>query len=207
NIGVAYEISGITVGAVYKSRIDMDYKDQFSNAMAGFGIAYTNTDLSSPAEIGVGASYTVDEHTVALDYKRIQWSDAKGYKDFKWDDQNVITLGYEYKTKEWSARAGYNYASSPIQNLAPGSLSAPAGSTFAGDYAGLLNTFNLLGFPGIVESHYAVGGSYNISKQVSVDVAFTYAPEVTETFKNFAGLDITTKHSQTGVSAQLTFDF
>ena len=207
NIGVAYEISGITVGAVYKSRIDMDYKDQLVNAMAGFGVAYTNTELSSPAEIGVGASYTVDEHTVALDYKRIKWSDAKGYKDFKWDDQNVITLGYEYKTKEWSARAGYNYASSPIQNLAPGSLSAPAGSTFAGDYAGLLNTFNLLGFPGIVESHYAVGGSYNISKQVSVDLAFTYASEVTETFKNFAGLDITTKHSQTGVSAQLTFDF
>jgi long-chain fatty acid transport protein len=75
------------------------------------------------------------------------------------------------------------------------------------EMAGLINTFNLLGFPGIVESHYAVGGTYSISEEVSVDVAYTYAPEVSETYKNFAGNDITTTHSQTGVSAQLNFNF
>jgi len=204
NIGLAYQVKGITLGAIYKSRIDMDYKDQLPNAMAGFGVPYTNTELSTPAEIGVGASYLFGKHVVALDYKQIKWSDAKGYEDFKWDDQDVISIGYEYKTDGWAARVGYNYASSPISEQALGSM----GTTGSGaDMAGLINTFNLLGFPGIVESHYAVGGSYDLNTQTSVDLAFTYAPEVTETYKNFAGNDISTKHSQTGVSAQLNFNF
>ncbi len=204
NIGAAYTMSGLTIGAIYKSRINMDYKDQLKNAMAGFGVAYTNTELSTPAEIGLGASYVFGASTVALDYKKIKWSSAKGYEDFKWEDQNVYSLGYEYKASNWAARVGYNYAKSPIKEQALGSL----GATGTGaDMAGLLNTFNLLGFPGIVESHYAVGGSYNVSDKASVDVAFVYAAQKTETFKNFAGNDITTKHSQTGVSVQLNYDF
>ncbi len=204
NIGLAYRINNITLGAIYKSQIDMDYKDQLPNAMAGFGVPYTNTKLSTPAEMGIGLSYMISAHTIAIDYKQIKWSDAEGYKDFMWDDQDVVSIGYEYKTKEWSARLGYNYASSPITEQKLGSMGRLASGA---DMAGLINTFNLLGFPGIVESHYAVGGTYNITEQTSVDMAFTYAPEVTQTYKNFAGNDITTKHSQTGVSAQVNFNF
>jgi long-chain fatty acid transport protein len=207
NIGLAYQINGITVGAIYKSRIDMEYKG-FSGVVQPFmnpGFTYTNNELSTPAEMGIGASYAFGEHTVALDYKMIQWSDALGYKDFEWEDQDVITIGYEYKTDGWAARVGYNYASSPISEQ----------SGMYNNSAGLngytINMFNLLGFPGVVESHYAVGGSYDINEQTSVDLAFTYAPEVTETYMTanpVAGpYSITTKHSQTGVSAQLNFNF
>ena len=201
NLGLAYTMSGLTVGATYTSRIDMDYKDQLPAAMAGFGVPYTNSELSTPAQIGLGASYVYGASTVAIDYKRIKWSDAKGYKDFEWDDQDVISVGYEYNAKGWSARAGYNYATSPI------SEQSYTGNNSAGISAGLVNTFNLLGFPAIVESHYAVGGTYNVTNQASVDVALTYAPEQTNTYKNFAGQDISTKHSQTGVSVQLNYDF
>jgi long-chain fatty acid transport protein len=156
--------------------------------------------------MGIGASYAFGEHTVALDYKMIQWSDALGYKDFEWEDQDVITIGYEYKTDGWAARVGYNYASSPISQK---SITYNNSAGLNGD---TINMFNLLGFPGIVESHYAIGGSYDINEQTSVDLAFTYAPEVTETYKAYnpnavVEYDITTKHSQTGVSAQLNFNF
>lgn len=208
NIGLAYEISGFTVGAEYKSQIDMDYKDQLTNAMGGFGVPYTNTKLSTPAELGLGASYKMGASTLAVDYKQIKWSDAKGYKDFKWDDQNVVAVGYEYATKGWAARLGYNYATSPISEQKLGSMgNIVPGNAKSGDMAGLINTFNLLGFPGIVESHIAVGGTYALSEQTSVDVAYTYAPEVTDTYKNFQGQDVSTKHSQQGVSVQLTYDF
>ncbi len=200
SLGASYEISGLTVGAVYKSRIDMNYDKQLETAMAGFGQTYTNNKLSTPAEYGLGASYAFGANTVAIDYKRIQWSDAKGYKDFKWDDQNVITLGYEYTAKNWALRAGYNYAKSPISDQG-----------LAGT---LVNTFNLLGFPGIVESHYAIGGTYNITDKASVDLAYTYAAQKTETYTvaNPAGSptptrNITTTHSQNGVSAQLNYAF
>ena len=202
NLGLAYENSGLTVGLTYKSQIDMEYKGQLSNAMQNFNVSgYTNDKLSTPAEIGAGVSYSIKGSTIALDYKRIQWSQAKGYEDFEWEDQNVFILGYEYAAKKWAVRLGYNYAKSPItkQSGFAGSTTAPSSN--------LINTFNLLGFPAIVESHFAVGTTLNISDKASVDLAYTYAPEVTETYTNFNSLDIETKHSQTSVSAQLNYAF
>ena len=206
NLGVAYEMDNITIGAMYKSKIDMEYKG-FSDTVAPFtgGLGYTNDKLSTPAEIGIGASYVIGEHTIALDYKNIQWSDAKGYEDFEWDDQDVIAIGYQYQAKNWAARVGYNYASSPIseQNY--------TGNNSANLAATTVNMFNLLGFPAIIESHYTVGGTYAFSKQTSLDLAFVYAPETTETYKTMddAGnaYDISTKHSQTSLSAQVNFAF
>ncbi len=206
SLGLSYEINGLTIGAVYKSEIEMEYKYQLSGAMQNFDMpTYTNDKLSTPAELGIGASYKYGEHTVAIDYKNIKWSSAAGYEDFKWEDQDVIALGYEYTQKEWAVRVGFNYASSPITEQALGSM----GSTpnLGMDVAGLINTFNLLGFPATTESHYAIGGTYVVNDTTSVDAAFTYAPEVSETFKNYAGQDITTKHSQTGLTVQLTYAF
>ena len=205
NLGLSYTIDALTVGAVYKSKIDMEYEGVLSGTVTPIatglgGSAYTNDQLSTPAEYGLGASYVIGTSTVAIDYKRIQWSNAKGYEDFKWDDQDVIALGYEYNAKNWAARLGYNYASSPISE-----------QNYAGYQNGLtsgaVNTFNLLGFPAITQSHYAIGGTYNVSDKASFDVAYTYAPEETNTYKNFAGKNITTKHSQNGVSVQLNYDF
>ncbi len=71
--------------------------------------------LEQPAEIGVGASYAMDGHTIAFDYKQIKWANAKGYKDFGWEDQDVYAIGYQYAQDNWAVRAGYNYAESPIK--------------------------------------------------------------------------------------------
>ena len=198
NLGVSYEMKGLTVGAMYKSEIEMEYKGQLKSAGADFGLTLSDK-LSTPAEIGLGASYAFGANTVAIDYKRIKWSSASGYEDFSWDDQDVIALGYAYSTDTWTARLGYNYAKSPISEQ---DVTKPGGYS--------KNVLNLLGFPGIVESHYAIGGTYAFSKQTSVDLAFTYAPEVTQTYAGADGggtFTIETKHSQTGISAQINFDF
>jgi len=206
NLGAAYEISGFTIGAMYKSQIDMEYKG-FDKTVAVFtnGLGYSNNELSTPAEIGLGVSYQMNEHTVAIDYKNIAWSKAKGYEDFEWDDQNVFALGYEYKVEGWAARVGYNYASSPIseQNY--------TGVNSANLAATTVNMFNLLGFPAVIETHYTIGGTYEFSKQTSLDLAFAYAPEATETYKTMDDggnpYDISVKHSQTSLSAQMNFNF
>jgi long-chain fatty acid transport protein len=190
NLGASYTTSGLTVGAVYKSQIDMRYTGQLSGAMAGMGASYTNNTLSTPAEVGAGMSYKFGDSTLALDFKQIQWSKAKGYEDFGWKDQNVFSVGYEYATKDWAARLGYNYAKSPITEQA---------NT-------LNNAFNLLGFPAIVESHFAIGGSYNFSSKTSLDLAYVYAPKVTNTYLTRLG-SMTTEHSQNAVSAQLDYKF
>lgn len=199
NIGAAYEMSGLTLGASYKSAIDMSYDGVLSSATTPFGPAGMGVfaapmadDLEQPAEMGIGASYTMAGHTFAVDYKRIEWSDAKGYKDFKWDDQDVIILGYQYAQDNWAVRLGYNHSSSPIKDQS--ALGAPGLA---------LNMFNLLGFPATVEDHYTVGGSYAFSKMTSLDLAYTYADEA----KDSMGSTSNVKHSQQGVSAQLNFNF
>jgi long-chain fatty acid transport protein len=198
NVGAAYQIAGVTIGASYKSQIDMEYKGQLTAAMAGFGVPYDNDKLSTPAELGVGVSYAIAGNTIALDVKQIKWSDAKGYEDFAWDDQTVYALGYEYAADAWAARIGYNYAKSPISDQ--------------GIAGTLVNTMNLLGFPAIVESHVSLGGTYAFSKQTSVDLAYVYALEATDTYTvsnnpNPGTREIETTHSQQSVSVQLNYNF
>jgi len=205
NLGLAYEVSGFTIGAIYKSQIDMEYKGQISQAMhdfTGAPASAVSDELSTPAELGIGVSYAFGANTIALDYKQIKWEDAEGYKDFGWEDQSVISIGYEYTAKTWAARVGYNHASSPI------SESKNATVVLGGSTMGqVINTFNLLAFPGIVESHYAIGGSYSFSEQTSFDLAYVYSPEAKETFEGMGGAPITTKHSQSALSVAVNFDF
>jgi len=179
--GLAYDFSkigfeGFSIGAVYKSELKMTYDNTISDSVAAFerlgsvGIG-SGDDLDQPPEIGLGMAYTFSEHTVAFDYKHVAWGSAAGYKDFGWDDQDVYAIGYEYETSEYSLRVGYNYAKSPLQEQ--------DGQTYGG---AIKNSFNLAGFPGIVEKHYTLGGSYLLNDDVELDLAFVYADEVSESF-------------------------
>ena len=181
-LGLSYEISGLMIGAEYTSSIDMEYKHQISDATKNFGInggKGFGDHLEQPADFGVGASYKFAGNTIALDYKRIQWSSAKGYKEFKWDDQDVLAIGYEYAAKEWAVRLGYNYASNPIKEQKASNMQT--------DYDGAaINYFNMAGFPAVVESHYTLGGTYKVSDTIGIDAAYTYAPKVTTTMDTSA---------------------
>lgn len=182
-VGASYTTGGLTLGAVYKSKIGMTYDNTISASVNAFGGA-TNTGIASgdnldqPEERGVGISYTMGANTLSADYKNIAWGDAAGYKDFGWENQDVYAIGYEYAAKSWAVRLGYNYAKSPIveQDGSP----ASAGNAAYGN--AVKNFFNLSGFPGIVETHYTIGGGYNISEALSLDGSFIYVPEVSNSF-------------------------
>ena len=205
-LGAAYEVStDLTVGAVYKSKLHMQYANVISRSVDAFGgSAATGVGsgdvLDQPAEYGVGVSYVIGASTIAVDYKRIEWASASGYSDFSWDDQDVYAIGYEYNAKSYSLRAGYNYAKSPISEQ-------PSTST---GYAAR-NFFNLSGFPGTVESHYTFGLGYNMSDDLSIDLAVVYAAEKTDSFSiaayGAAGNTVDTKHSQLGATVGATYKF
>ena len=226
NLGAYYDFSnngvkGLTIGAVYKSKIDMDYGNQLSSAtqpFVDFGIFPKAMDdhLEQPAEIGFGIGYKINKHTFAFDYKQIQWSDAKGYKDFGWEDQDVFAVGYEYEQNNWKLRAGYNHSSQPIvesptgpQVIAPGSYAQAGGNA--------LNLFNILGFPATAEDHYTIGGSYAFTDAFAVDLAYVYAPETETTMNTIVGLNPTTGemytgpstvyHTENSISFQLSYKF
>ena len=224
-VGAAYEIDGLTIGAVYKSKLAMTYDDTISASVNAFGGAAmtgvaSGDKLDQPAEFGVGVSYVMGASTIAVDYRNVAWSDAAGYADFGWEDQTIIAVGYEYATATWALRVGYNRGSSPIAEQ--DANGATAGMAAYGN--GVKNFFNLAGFPGVVESHITFGGGYSINESLTFDAAVVMGSETTETFntsgltqgviQNMGGTPTGTEvsssevvHSQLGVSVGLNYKF
>jgi len=204
SLGISYDfqnngLEGLLIGAMYKSKIKMEYKGIFAAVTQpfqkdGFPDVYSGDKLNQPAEFGVGISYTFAEHTLAFDYKKIQWSNAKGYGEFGWEDQNVFAFGYQYAQDNWAVRAGYNYAD----------------STVVEQQDPRLNLFNLLGFPATAESHYTIGMSYGFTDKFSLDMSYVFQPKTTKTF-NIAGLfpaqEFTVDHQENSATFQLTYKF
>ena len=219
DFGYGFQIGGyynpmksLTIGAVYKSAIDMEYKDQISDAAAAFGyganpagLAAKTDHLEQPAEYGVGVAFDMDNITYTAEIKEIKWGSAKGYKDFGWKDQTVYGLGAKYSTDSFWLGAGFNYGKNPIPNNTD-ATSVAGGANTNGD---TLNAFNYVMFPATTESTYTLGAGYNISDGMAVDCALTYAPEVSDTVSAATvGMgNLTTKHSQQALTVALKFNF
>lgn len=223
SLGGYYDITKqFTVAAAYTSAIDMKYRDQLSTASSPFvgqtlqsGFA---DQLEQPAEVKIGAAYTMGNIMLTGDFKQIRWGEAKGYKDFGWEDQNVIALGLKYSGKGYWIGAGFNKADNPIKKFSgtPAAMTPQAiGSAAEG---ATKNMFNNIFFPATTESHFSVGGGYDITKNVTLEGAIMYAPEVTSTVdttmltSNPATMTInpstnTTKHSQMAYTIQAKYKF
>ena len=204
-LGGFYDLTkNFTIGAVYKSSIDMEYKDQITKATQAFGLMNFSDHLEQPAEFGIGLSHTLKRMTYTIDIKRIKWGDAKGYKDFGWEDQTVFAIGAKFNEDTYWWGLGFNHASNPIPNNTD--TTVLAGGNTRGD---TLNLANYAMFPATVENHYTVGGGFDISKEISLSGAFTYAPEVSDTVNGVSvGVgQITTKHSQTATTIAMKYKF
>jgi long-chain fatty acid transport protein len=219
SIGAAYDfatagVDGLTIGAVYKSSIEMTYDGQISDSAGRLGVTMSDT-LEQPAEMGVGIAYVMGQHTFAFDYKKVKWSDTLGYGDVNWEDQDIYAFGYQFTQDNWALRAGYNYGSSPVTEQDASFNGMP---TQAAQDAASVNFFNLLGFPATAEQHYTVGGTYSLTEAFSIDLAYVYSPTTTKTFDlgvyaappSMGGMgleSITTEHQENSVSFQLTYAF
>ncbi len=93
-------VAGLTLGAIYKSAIEMNYDHQliqlpYDNVFRSWSLTWIllpNGDtLEQPAEYGVGIAYEMGQHTIAFDYKKKSNGQisTEGYKDFGWDDSDV----------------------------------------------------------------------------------------------------------------------
>ena len=217
--GYGYQLGGyyninkdITIAGVYKSAIDMEYKDQISKAALAFGygshagaLDAKSDHLEQPAEIGLGVSFNIDNITYTADYKIIKWGDAKGYKDFGWEDQNVLALGLKYNANGYWYGVGFNKADNPLSNNTDSTSVAGEANT-NGD---TMNLFNYAMFPATITKAFTFGAGLDITKDSTMSFAFMIAPEVSDTVSGATvGVgDITTKHSQTATTIAYKFAF
>ena len=217
NIGGYFDVSkDLTLGLSYQSAIDMEYDRQITTAAGGFNLTGFTDHLEQPAEIKAGVAYTTGPWMITGDYKQIKWGDAKGYKDFNWEDQDVFGLGVKYTGNGYWVGVGYNYGEDPIKVL-------PSEQTMTGYRNQAINMFNNHFFPGIVESHFTAGGGITIGKNTTLDMAVVYADEVkktveTGTISSVLGAGIPTAlpvnatthevtHSQLGYTVSVRMNF
>ena len=181
------KIQHLSLGLVVKTPIKMTYEHQLSDATKAFGLHGFSNDLTQPGEIGLGTSYKLSKtDTILFDFKEIFWGSADGYKDFGWENQSVFALGYEKLGFDWTWRAGYNYAKSPIRELDTGVAFDQHGFNEENYRNSVINYFNLSGFPATAEHHFTFGGAKRINQHTSFDFACVYAPETTKTFNTSA---------------------
>ncbi|MFZ1056511.1 MAG: outer membrane protein transport protein [Opitutaceae bacterium] len=155
----------------YKAVVDLD------------GNGLDNLELETPQQFAFGGAYElIPGRLLALaDLKWVNWNGAVGYKDFAWRNAWIYGFGLQFEAipKTLVLRAGYTFGENPVtaHNNFVGAGS-PANVTevqgkFVNNY--YYETFRIVGFPAIVENHLALGFSYTLGTQASLDVGYTHA--------------------------------
>ncbi|WP_029521990.1 outer membrane protein transport protein [Persephonella sp. KM09-Lau-8] len=211
SIGVNFKpLDNVCLGAYYQSPVKMKYKNVFKSRPDS---DLEDLKLEQPQEISVGVGFRpIPELKFGFDVRWINWSDADGYKQFKWKDQWVFAVGGEYKaTPRLALRAGYNYAKSPIReknNLDPitPKNSIPDFSARFSDYQ--IEWFNLIGFPAITEHHITLGFGYQFTESFTLNASYVHAFEKKVESTAMGGAILAgAKNSQDSIGVSLDWHF
>ncbi len=158
-----------SVGVSYSPKIAMSKFSQYAGLFAGAG----SFDIPENLTVGVSFQATPDV-TIAADYQSIKYSavpsianpsnaiasgvplGAANGSGFGWTDVNVVKIGVQWRaSQQLTMRAGVNVGDNPIKSTDV--------------------TFNILA-PGVVTTHYTVGGTYALSDKTEVTMSYMYAP-------------------------------
>ena len=158
--------AGVHLGASYSPKTSMSAFSQYAGLFAGGG----KFDIPENYALGLSAKAS-PALLLAVDYQRINYSKVPAIGNsssnmaplgstngpgFGWSNVNVYKIGAEWQANSaLKLRAGFNLSDNPVQ-----------GSNV---------TFNILA-PGVVTRHYTLGGSYAVSPQMDVTVAYMVAP-------------------------------
>ncbi len=175
--GIAYQKGNFSAGALYQTSIPMNYDNILDTNNDG---VFEKMKLEQPDELAIGFGYKYNNLRILFDLRWIGWEKTEGYGDFKWKDQTVYAIGFEYILSEYtSLKFGYNYAKSPIRdeeniNLMNFENEIPELDSKFSDFA--VAWFNLIGFPAITEDHFSLGITHNFNNTFGIDFGFVYAP-------------------------------
>jgi len=212
-LGVAYDLGMIQVGANYQTPVAMTYKRVFDSPDSNNNTDGISEDmkLTQPQEFAIGAGVKpMPNLKVGVDIRWINWSGAKGYKDFGWEDQWVFALGGEYKIDKLALRAGYNYGKSPIDDYTLGAnaqnpVSIPNLANQFNEYQ--VAAFNLAGFPAIAEHHFTLGIGYEFTEHFTLNVSYVYSPEAKRKITAGEQTILETKMTQHSIGIGLDWNF
>ncbi len=180
-LGAIYKTGPLSLGAVYITPQKTNHKNvaNFDKYTIG-STSMDNLELESPQTFGFGIAYEPIQNVflIETDVKWLNWADADGYEDFGWKDQWVFNVGAQYKPiPSWHFGQGI-ITERALSRTIPGTiqtvLSIVQGKMFQGTNYEILR---IAGFPAIVEHHITAGIGYQLTKTVSIDLAYMHAFE------------------------------
>jgi len=162
----------LNVGVSYSPKISMSKFSQYAGLFAEAG------GFDIPENVAVGFAYqATPDLTISADYQNIKYSavpsianpsnaiaagaalGAANGSGFGWSDVSVVKVGAQWKvSQQLTMRAGVNVGTNPLKSADV--------------------TFNILA-PGVVTTHYTVGGTYALSDKSEVTMSYMYAPKNT----------------------------
>jgi long-chain fatty acid transport protein len=176
------------------------------------GLFADGGNFDIPETVSLGAAFKAAPNvTLALDYERVNYSGvpsvgnpssntallgASAGKGFGWADIDVWKVGVQWAaTQALTMRAGINVGGNPVKNSDV--------------------SFNILA-PGVITTHYTVGGTYALSKESELTFSYMYAPSNSVTGTSMfdgitgqtgAGGTETVKMSQQAIGIQFGWKF
>jgi len=204
-LGATYLVQeGIMLSATVKSPLSYNYKNIIFAESAGTNVhghdGYQDLTLQNPTEVIFGVALDnviMPGLLVEADAIWKNWSDAQTFQDV-FEDQWLLTIGAQYKTGDWTYRAGYSYAQDILSDKPNNTLggldglgSVPLGTgPFEAISVDVIELVQVSLVPVIWEHTVTAGIGYQITDAVSVDGFVSYAFADTET-RNPATLDAT----------------
>lgn len=187
----------VAVGVAYSPKISMSKFDKYKGLFADGG----NFDI--PESFNIGATFQATPTVkVSAEYGYIKYSavpsvgnpsnsagnlgDPNG-KGFGWADIGIYKLGVEWQqSAQMTWRAGLNVGDNPIRSRDV--------------------TFNILA-PGVITTHYTLGGTYALSKTSEVTFAYMMAPSNSVTGTAMFTGNETIKMSQQSLGIQFGWKY
>ena len=202
----------LTLGASASSKVYMTkfekYKELFAGSGSfdtppqfGFGAAYKATKKLTvamdvaytmysaiPSIANRGPNTPADEDPTPLGGDESRRLGLKNGMGFDWDDQIIFKLGANYDfNKQWSLRAGWNYAKSPIP-----------------EERAII--FNIVA-PATTQNHATIGGSYRPNRNMELSFSYVHAFKYSQRGPTYIGSQGEISMYQDSVGASFAYYF
>lgn len=185
-LGANYHLGQTAVGAYYRSKLSINYKDVVNYAPN----AFWNLTVEQPQEIAIGLSNSSllgGKLLLAADVIWKNWESAKFYEDI-YENQTVVALGAQLTQGKAKWRVGYSHVNSPIKS----SVGSNVGEATSLSYNGanipltpsLVRYLQATNAEVIWQDQVTAGFGYELTKNIQMDTHLGTALSRNETIGN-----------------------
>ena len=210
NAGILYKLTPeLDYGLSFRSPTYFKFKRQ-TDLESYVGVSGTELDdlrVEIPAELGTGFTFANHLGVFTLEGKHIFWEEARGFKDYGWKNQDVLSLSWLKAWEKFKLSLGYAYSTQVFSSKSneDGKVARKVDGVSLTQQN--ISYFNVVGYPAILKQHYSIGFHYELNSTYTLNSSYMYCPPETISRSgtgNFGAYDYSTKISLSFINFGLT---